>query len=43
MDTAALALCRDNKLPMLVFGSDGSDTLIRALSGERIGTLITAG
>src|SRR5215467_11422470 len=43
MDTAALALCRDNKLPMLVFGADGSDTLIRALSGERIGTLITAG
>ena len=43
MDTAALALCRDNKLPMLVFGSSGPDTLVRALSGERIGTLITAG
>ena len=42
MDTAALALCRDNKLPMLVFGADGPDTLIRALSGEQIGTLITA-
>jgi uridylate kinase len=41
MDTAALALCRDNKLPMLVFGSDGDDTLIRAISGEKIGTLIT--
>src|SRR5262245_41644573 len=41
MDTAALALCRDNKLPMLVFGSDGEDTLIRAISGEKIGTLIT--
>jgi uridylate kinase len=42
MDTAALALCRDNKLPMLVFGSDGEDTLIRAISGEKIGTLIIA-
>jgi uridylate kinase len=42
MDTAALALCRDNKLPMLVFGSDGDDTLIRAISGEKIGTLIIA-
>jgi uridylate kinase len=41
MDTAALALCRDNKLPMLVFGSDGDDTLIRAIIGEKIGTLIT--
>jgi uridylate kinase len=43
MDTAALALCRDNKLPMLVFGAAGTDTLVRAISGERIGTLITAG
>jgi uridylate kinase len=42
MDTAALALCRDNKLPMLVFGSDGTDTLVRAIRGEQIGTLITA-
>lgn len=42
MDTAALSLCRDNKLPMLVFGSDGSDTIIKAISGEKIGTLITA-
>lgn len=42
MDTAALALCRDNKLPMLVFGADGPDTLIKAISGEKIGTLITA-
>ncbi|HKD96794.1 MAG TPA: UMP kinase, partial [Micromonosporaceae bacterium] len=43
MDTAALALCRDNKLPMLVFGAAGTDTLVRAISGEKIGTLITAG
>jgi uridylate kinase len=42
MDTAAMALCRDNKLPMLVFGSDGPETLLRAIRGEQIGTLITA-
>jgi uridylate kinase len=42
VDTAALALCRDNKLPMVVFGSDGPDTLIKAINGEKIGTLITA-
>jgi uridylate kinase len=42
MDAAALSLCRDNKLPMLVFGSDGPDTIIRAVRGEKIGTLITA-
>ena len=42
VDAAAFSLCQDNKLPMLVFGSDGEDTIVRALSGERIGTLITA-
>jgi uridylate kinase len=42
VDAAAFSLCMDNKLPMLVFGAEGEDTIIRALSGERIGTLITA-
>ncbi|HWH01760.1 MAG TPA: UMP kinase [Pilimelia sp.] len=41
-DAAAFSLCMDNGLPMLVFGAEGPDTIIRALSGERIGTLITA-
>jgi uridylate kinase len=42
VDAAAFSLCQDNKLPMLVFGAEGEDTIVRALSGERIGTLITA-
>jgi uridylate kinase len=42
VDAAAFSLCMDNSLPMLVFGAEGEDTIIRALSGERIGTLITA-
>jgi uridylate kinase len=42
VDAAALSLCRDNKLPMLIFGAEGEDTIIRAVSGEKIGTLITA-
>jgi uridylate kinase len=42
MDAAALSLCRDNKLPMLVFGSDGPDTIVQAMCGAKIGTLITA-
>lgn len=41
-DAAAFSLCMDNKLPMLVFGAEGEDTIIRALTGEKIGTLITA-
>ncbi len=43
VDAAAFSLCMDNKLPMLVFGAEGEDTIIRAVSGEKIGTLITAG
>jgi uridylate kinase len=41
-DAAAFSLCMDNRLPMLVFGAEGEDTIIRAVSGEKIGTLITA-
>ena len=41
-DQAAFSLCEENKLPMLVFGAEGDDTIVRAVSGEKIGTLITA-
>jgi uridylate kinase len=43
VDAAAFSLCMDNALPMLVFVAEGEDTIIRAVSGESIGTLITAG
>ena len=43
MDAAAFALCSENKLPMLVFGMEGEGNITRALQGERIGTLVTAG
>jgi uridylate kinase len=42
VDAAAFSLCMDNGLPMLVFGAEGEDTIIRAVTGEQIGTLITA-
>jgi uridylate kinase len=42
VDAAAFSLCMENGLPMLVFGAEGDDTIIRAVIGERIGTLITA-
>jgi uridylate kinase len=41
-DAAAFSLCMENGLPMLVFAAEGEDTIIKAVSGERIGTLITA-
>jgi len=43
VDAAAFSLCMENRLPMLVFGAEGEDTIIRAVAGEKIGTLITAG
>jgi uridylate kinase len=41
VDAAAFSLCQENRLPMLVFGAEGEDTIIRAVIGEKIGTLIT--
>lgn len=40
MDLAAIALCQDNALPIRVFNYTKKDTLIRAVSGETVGTLI---
>src|SRR6478672_8549760 len=42
VDAAAFSLCQENRLPMLVFGAEGEDTIIRAVTGDKIGTLITA-
>lgn len=40
MDMTAATMCRDNKLPILVFDmSDGN--IVKALKGENIGTLVT--
>jgi uridylate kinase len=43
VDAAAFSLCMDNHLPMVVFGMEGDGNITRALLGERIGTLVTAG
>ena len=42
VDAAAFSLCRENGLPMLVFGMDGERNITRALLGEPMGTLVTA-
>ena len=39
-DAAAFAVCRDNKMPMLVFNLLVPGNIARAVSGERIGTLV---
>jgi uridylate kinase len=43
MDASALALCRDNNLPILVFNIDDEEALQLAVLGEPIGTLVATG
>ncbi len=40
MDTSAVTLCMDNSIPVLAFGLSEENSIIRAVSGEKIGTLI---
>lgn len=40
MDATAAALCRDNKLPCVVFNLNDPDNIGRILRGERIGTRV---
>jgi uridylate kinase len=41
MDSTALSLCMDNKLPILVLNMWDHDALERGLLGKKIGTLVT--
>ncbi|MBR1884448.1 MAG: UMP kinase [Clostridia bacterium] len=40
MDTTALTLCMENNIPIVVFGLNEENSIKRAISGEKIGTLI---
>ena len=40
MDSTAISLCMDNKLPILVLNLWNPDDLRRALFGEKVGTLV---
>ncbi len=40
MDSTAISLCRDNSIPLVVFGIDDPDNIIRIVKGEKIGTLV---
>jgi uridylate kinase len=41
MDSTAISLCMDNKMPILVLDMWQTDTLIKAVNGETIGTIIS--
>lgn len=40
MDSTATAMCRDNNIPLLVFGISDSENIVRAVKGEKIGTIV---
>jgi uridylate kinase len=40
IDATAVSLCRDNVLPIVVFSLMGEGNIVRAIRGEKIGTLI---
>jgi uridylate kinase len=40
MDSTALSLCMDNRLPINVFNMNDESNIDRIVSGERVGTLV---
>jgi len=40
MDTTSISICMENNIPIIAFGLNEKDSIIRAVSGEKIGTLI---
>jgi uridylate kinase len=40
LDTTATSMCMENDIPVIVFALNEPDSIIRAVSGEKIGTII---
>lgn len=41
MDSTATSLCMDNRIPILVFDLEDPRNIVRAVTGEEIGTIVT--
>jgi len=42
MDQTAVSLCKDNNMPMMVFSMQEPGNIVRVVSGEKLGSLVTA-
>ena len=42
MDSTAIALCKDNNLPILIFNLNKHGNIKRVLTGEKVGSLVSA-
>lgn len=40
MDSTAISLCMDNKIPILILNINETDNLLKAIKGEKIGTIV---
>ena len=40
MDTTAISMCMENEIPILAFAVNEKDSIIKAVRGEKIGTII---
>ena len=40
MDSTATSLCKDNQIPLVVFGIDKPENIVKILTGEKIGTIV---
>jgi len=41
LDSTAFSLCLDNNIPVLVFNLNNEGTILRAVQGEKVGTLVS--
>lgn len=41
IDSTAASLCRDNQMPIMIFALNDAEDIVRAVSGESIGTMIS--
>ena len=42
MDSTAISLCKDNNLPIVVFNLNKSGNIRRVVTGEKVGSLVSA-
>ena len=42
MDSTAISLCKDNNLPIIVFNLNEHGNLRRVVTGEKIGSMVSA-
>ena len=41
IDRAAANLCFERKIPVIIFGLNEENSIMRAVGGEKIGTIVT--